>query len=226
MPKRIKVLVADDHAVVRAGLRLLLSADPALRIAGEAETGRSAVRLARKLHPDVVLLDLAMPDTNGVQASGEIRRRFPNAKVLVLSAYQDDETIQRAIEAGACGYLTKHSAAKELLTAIHRVSEGKCYFSAEIGGLLKGQKKRARRNGGWWSGAEMLTQREREVLGLIAGGHPNKEIAFTLHLSVKTVEKHRQSAMNKLDLHEIAGLTRYAVAHGLLGPGVFANPLQ
>lgn len=215
MAKCIKVLIAEDHEIVRAGLKLLISADPELEIAGETNNGPAAVRLAQKLRPDVVLMDLAMPKGNGLDASRDISRNVPAAKILVLSAYQDEELVQRVIEAGASGYMTKRSAADELLSAIRQVGQGKFYCSPSIAGRLKARAKTT-------SGRVMvskppsLTNREQEVLELIARGQPNKQIAGNLGVSIKTVEKHRQAVMDKLGIHDIAGLTRYALDKGML----------
>jgi DNA-binding NarL/FixJ family response regulator len=202
--------------VVREGLKILISSDPGLHITGEANSGQSAVRMARKLQPDVVLMDLAMPKGNGLEATREICRELPKSKVLVLSAYQDEETVQKVIEAGVAGYLTKHSAADELLTAIRAVGNGNAYYSPKIAGKLKERQRMSFRNGRVNGARRELTRREREVLVLIARGQPNKEIAFNLKLSIKTVEKHRQAAMDKLNIHDIAGLTRYAMEKGMV----------
>jgi DNA-binding NarL/FixJ family response regulator len=210
MGKNIKVLIAEDHDVVREGLKILISADSGIEIAGEANNGAVAVRLACKLQPDVVLMDLAMPKVNGLQATREIRQKVPHSKVLVLSAYKDEETLQRVLAAGVSGYITKHSAAEELLTAIRELSKGNSYFSPVVSGKTKIRQRRSMPR-------PKLTRRESEVLRLIARGQPNKEIAYTLGISIKTIEKHRQAVMDKLDLHDIASLTRYAMAKGLVG---------
>jgi len=215
MAKTIKVLIAEDHDVVRQGLKILISADRGIEIAGEASNGAAAVRLARKLQPDVVLMDLAMPKVNGLEATREIREQAPQSKVLVLSAYKDDETLQRVLAAGVAGYVSKHSAADELLTAIRELGKGNCYFSPAVCARGKFRPKQSLQNGRFI--VAKLTQRELEVLRLIARGQPNKEIAYTLGISIKTIEKHRQAVMDKLDLHDIASLTRYAMAKGLVG---------
>jgi DNA-binding NarL/FixJ family response regulator len=218
MPKSLKVLIAEDHEVVREGLKILISADPSMEVAGEAETGQMALRLAKQLRPDVIVMDLAMPRGNGLDAAREIRREVPGSKVLVLSAYKDEETVRRVLDAGASGYMTKHSAAEELLTAIREVGNGNSYYSSQIAGKLRARQRQFLPAGQTIAKAPHLTPREHEVLVLIARGQPNKEIAFTLGVSIKTVEKHRQSVMDKLDIHDIAGLTRYAVSKGLVGP--------
>lgn len=214
MVKNIKVLIAEDHDVVREGLKILIAADSGMEIAGEARNGEAAVRLAKKLRPDVVLMDLSMPCGNGLDASRNICRNVPGAKVLVLSAYQDEDTIQQVLDAGVAGYMTKHSAADELLTAIREVGNGRAYYSPKIAGKIKTRQEHSPAKGRF-AGSATLTPREQEVLKMIAQGHPNKEIAFSLGLSIKTVEKHRQAAMDKLNIHEVAGLTRYALAKGL-----------
>ena len=216
MAKNIKVLIAEDHDVVRAGLKVLISSDAGIEITGEANNGATAVRLARKLKPDIVLMDLAMPKVNGLEATREIRQKSPRSKVLVLSAYKDDETFQRVLDAGVSGYVSKHSAAEELLMAIRELGKGNSYFSPGLTARAKVRQGQALQQEGHFSNAK-LTKRESEVLGLIALGQPNKEIAYTLGVSIKTVEKHRQAVMDKLDVHDIAGLTRYAMAKGLVG---------
>lgn len=218
MARNLKILIAEDHDVVREGLKILISSDPTLEIAGEANTGSAAVRLAKKLQPDVVLMDLAMPKGNGLEASRDICRDVPNSRVLVLSAYQDDDLVQRVFESGVAGYLTKHSAADELLSAIRQVGEGKQYCSPKIARRLKARQRTFFEHGRVAAGPPRLTPRERQVLGLIAQGHPNKSIAFTLRLSIKTVEKHRQAVMDKLDIHDVAGLTRFALDQEMLRP--------
>jgi DNA-binding NarL/FixJ family response regulator len=216
MAKNIKVLIAEDHDVVREGLKLLISADPQMEVAGEASNGQAAVRLAKKVRPNVILMDLAMPKCNGLDAARDICRWLPDSKVLVLSAYQDEETVQRVLGVGVAGYLTKHSAADELLAAIREVGQGKPYYSPRIAGRMRARQRQAFARGRGVTTGVRLTQREQEVLRLIACGKPNKEIAFNLGLSIKTIEKHRQAAMDKLNIHDIAGLTRYALAKGLV----------
>jgi DNA-binding NarL/FixJ family response regulator len=212
MARKIRVLIADDHAVIREGLRVLLSTDPGVEVAGEAGNGDAAVKLARRLHPDVVVMDVAMPRLNGLDATQSILRDRPQSKVLVLSAYNDEESVRRMLSAGAAGYLTKHSAASELLQAIREVVRGNAFFSPRVAKQLRQQSRQAFMTGRSLGTPRRLTGRESQVLRLIASGLGNKQIAGDLKLSVKTVEKHRQAVMLKLDLHDVAALTRYAVA--------------
>jgi DNA-binding NarL/FixJ family response regulator len=212
----ISVLLVDDHHIVRAGLKALLACESELAVVGEAQSGREAVRLAAQLRPDVVLMDLAMPLLNGWEATRQILREAPKAKVIVLSSYHSTEHVQQAIAAGAAAYLLKQSAAADLVKAIWEVKRGNAYFSAEVAQKLREQSCR------WQSGspapkpAVELTVREAEVLQLIAEGFANKQIASELGLSTKTVEKHRQQVMNKLNIHDTARLVRHAVACGII----------
>lgn len=216
--KRITVLLADDHTVVRQGLRALLSAEDDIEVVGEAENGRQAVNLARATPPDVVVMDVAMPMLNGAGATRQILKLVPTAKVLVLTSYGDDESLQQLMEAGAAGYLLKQSAANDLLKAIREVQRGNAFFSPVIARRLRDRCREAFTSGhGEWKSRE-LTTREAEVLQLIAEGHSNKQIAGELGISIKTVEKHRQQVMNKLNIHDVAGLTRYAIAKAMVEP--------
>ena len=215
--QKIKVLLADDHTVVRQGLRSLLAAEEDIEIVGEAESGRQAVQMAKKLLPDVIVMDIAMPLLNGLEATRQITKELPSSKVLILSSYNDDEYVQQLTEAGAVGYLIKQSAANELLKAIRETQKGNAYFSPSISRRLLERYRQA-----FISGqpvrktAEHLTSREAEVLQLIAEGKANKQMAGELCISIKTVEKHRQQLMNKLNIHDVAGLTRYALAKGII----------
>lgn len=215
--KTIRVLVVDDHAIVRAGLRALLEAAGDMHVVGEADNGQQAVVETERLRPDVVLLDLAMPRLNGVSAARQMALRVPAARVLVLSSYSDGQRLREAVEAGVAGYLLKSAAADELLEAVRETDRGGAFFSPTIlhrlsnecwGGPPEGRRPATR--------AAALTERQAEVLQLIAEGYGCKEIATLLLLSKKTVEKHRQSLMHKLNLHKIAALTRYAVCNGII----------
>ena len=212
--KRIGILLADDHAVVRQGLRALLQAEGDIVVVGEAENGRQAVALAKKTLPDVVVMDVAMPGMNGLEATRQIVRNVPSSKVLVLTSYGDSDYVSQLLEAGATGYLVKQTAAADLLKAIREVHRGKTFFSPSVAKRLRQQEHEAFSGGQTASRMSRLTSREAEVLQLVAEGFANKQIAAELAISIKTVEKHRQQAMNKLNIHDIAGLTRYAIAKG------------
>jgi DNA-binding NarL/FixJ family response regulator len=217
--KKIAVLLVDDHAVVRQGLRALLQAEGDIAVVGEAENGREAVILAKKHLPDVVVMDLAMPGMNGLEATRQIIRNVPSAKVLVLTSYGDDDYVTQLMDAGATGYLLKQTAAADLLKAIREVRGGHAFFSPVIAKRLRQQERDATAGGQAGARLGKLTSREAEVLQLVAEGFANKQIAAELDISIKTVEKHRQQAMNKLNIHDIAGLTRYAMAKGWVEGG-------
>ena len=217
--KQITVLLAEDHLIVREGLRKLLAIESDLEVVGEAETGRQAVALAKKLRPAVVVMDIAMPLLNGLEATRQIRHAIPGTKVLILSAHSDDAYVEQAIAFGAVGFLLKQTSAHNLSKAIREVCSGKTFFSPEVAKRLhdpktpvgsKPHRKRVAR----------LSLRELEVLQLIAEGEPNKQVADELSISIKTVEKHRQSLMQKLNLHDVAGLTRYAIGAGIIESSV------
>jgi len=212
--KRITVLLAEDHTVVRQGLRLILNTAEDIQVVGEAENGRQAVTLVKSLRPDVALLDIAMPLLNGLEAAKQLRQDAPNTKVLILSSYDDDRFIEQSVEGGATGYLLKQSAANDLIKAIQEVNKGRTFYSPAI---QKRLNARVLGRNGQHKAMDKLSRREAEVLQLIAEGFANKQIADELKISVKTVEKHRQSMMNKLNIHEVAGLTRYAYTRGLVG---------
>jgi len=215
--EKIKVLLVDDHTVVRQGLRVLLEAEQDIAIVAEAETGRQAVQLARKHSPDVIVMDIAMPNLNGLEATRQILKETPNAKVLVLSSYGDDEYVHQLTEAGAAGYLLKQTAATDLIKAIREARKGNAFFSPSISKRLLDHYREAFLRGvPVKKRTDLLTSRESEVLQLIAEGKPNKQIASDLCISIKTVEKHRQQLMNKLNIHEVAGLTRYAISKGVI----------
>lgn len=219
--QKITVLLADDHTVVRQGLRALLQAEANIEVVGEAENGRQAVQMTAKLMPDVVVMDIAMPLLNGLEATRQISRENPNTKVLILSSYNDDEYVHQLTEAGACGYLVKQTAANDLVKAIGEAKRGNAFFSPSISKRLLDHYREAFIKGTPVSkNGDLLTSRESEVLQLIAEGKANKQIAAELCISIKTVEKHRQQVMNKLHIHEIAGLTRYAISKGIIESNV------
>lgn len=213
----IKVLVVDDHPVFREGLKLLLNATGDIQVIGEADDGRQAVQMAQRLRPDVILLDIAMPILNGMEASRQILRELPTARVLILSSYREDDFVQTALNNGVAGYVAKQSATREVVDAIRAVHAKNSYFSAGIAKRLNNVVRSRFQTGktATWE-APHLTSRETETLQLIAEGNGNKQIAAVLGISVKTVEKHRQQLMEKLNLHDIAGLTRYAISRGMV----------
>ena len=214
---KIKVLLADDHTVVREGLRLILESADDIQVVGEVDNGRQAVQVAKRVMPDVIVLDVVMPLLNGVEATRQLLKEVPSAKILVLSSYCDDDRVQQLIEAGATGYLVKQSAANDLLAAIRETYKGNAFFSPCISKRLLDQCREVLARGGTIvRKGPRLTSREAEVLQLIAEGYANKQIADELHISIKTVEKHRQQVMHKLNIHEVASLTRYAVAQGII----------
>ena len=222
--RKISVLLVDDHTVVRQGLRALLSAEEDIEVQGEAENGRQAVVLAKKLTPDVIVMDVAMPLLNGLEATRQILKAVPTTKVLVLTSYGDDDCVAQMMDAGASGYLIKQTAANDLLKAIREVQRGNAYFSPAIARRLRDQCREAFTTGQSPRKATELTSREGEVLQLIAEGFSNKQIAAELTISIKTVEKHRQQVMNKLNIHDVAGLTRYAISKGMIERTVPAIP--
>jgi DNA-binding NarL/FixJ family response regulator len=213
-------MLADDHTVVRQGLRVLLEAESDIAVVGEAETGRQAVGLARELLPDVIVMDIAMPLLNGLEATRQILKETPSCKVVVLSSYSDDEYVHQLTEAGAAGYLLKQSAAADLVKAIREANNGNAFFSPEISRrLVDHYQKALLKSAPVRKPTDLLTSREAEVLQLIAEGKANKQIAAELDLSIKTVEKHRQRLMDKLNIHNAAGLTRYAISKGIIETG-------
>jgi DNA-binding NarL/FixJ family response regulator len=211
----IKLLLADDHAIARAGLRALLAAAEDMCVLGEAENGLQAVREAERLRPDVVLMDLAMPLLNGVEAARQIAAKAPAVRVLVLSSYHDEPHVRQALRAGVAGYLMKESAADDLLEAIRETSSGGAFFSPPLLNYLLQEWQGGPPEGRAAATMEAsLTRRQAEVLQLIAEGFGTKQIADILSLSQKTIERHRQFLRNKLNLHNIASMTRYAVSSG------------
>jgi DNA-binding NarL/FixJ family response regulator len=218
--EKIRVLLVDDHTIVRQGLRVLLDAEPDIAVVGEAETGRQAVQLTKKLLPEVVVMDIAMPALNGLEATRQIIKDAPGVKVLALSSYSDDEYVHQLTEAGAAGYLLKQTASADLIKAVREAKKGNAFFSPTISKRLVESYREAFLNGRpVKKQGTVLTSRESEVLQLIAEGLANKQIAAELCISIKTVEKHRQQVMNKLNIHDIAGLTRYAISKGVIEGG-------
>jgi DNA-binding NarL/FixJ family response regulator len=219
--KRITVLLAEDHDIVREGLRKLLEAESDIEVGGEAATGRQAVERTKKLRPAVVVMDIAMPLLNGLEATRQIRLAVRDTKVLILSAHSDDAYVEQVTALGAAGYLIKQTSAHFLSKAIREVQKGNTFFSPSIAKQLHNHyQKSPDRAGLLKKKGDRLSSREVEVLQLIAEGQANKQVATELGISVKTVEKHRQRLMEKLNVHETAGLTRYAIAAGIIESSV------
>ncbi len=211
----LRLLIADDHTLVRQGLRRILEGQPGWEVVAETGDGREAVRLAAELKPDVVLLDIAMPHLNGVEAMQQIERRVPGVRVLVLSMYSDEAYVTRAIRAGASGYLLKDSADTDLIKGITAVAQGKSFFSPAAARVIVDNYARPAATG-VADRFDSLSEREREVFQLVAEGYSNKEVAEFLHISPATVETHRAHVMEKLDLHSTAELVLCAVRRGIV----------
>lgn len=214
----IRVLLVDDHVVLRAGLRMLLSADPEITIVGEAENGVQGVQLAHELRPDVVLMDISMPDMNGIEATRRIKERTPEVAVLALTMHEDDQYFFEMLAAGASGYVPKRAAPNDLISAIHAVRDGGMFLFPSVARALVNDylQKREPPGGATPPRIDELTDREREVLTLIAEGRNNQDIADALVISVKTVSRHRENIMSKLNLHTRVDLVRYAIEKGLI----------
>src|SRR5438874_10134747 len=215
--KSITVLLAEDHQIVREGFRSLLKDERDIEVVGEAETGRQAVQLTRKLRPAVVVMDIAMPLLNGLEATRQIRKDFPDTRVLILSAHSDDAYVEQVTALGAAGFLLKQTSSHILATAIREVQKGNTFYSPAISRRLQDPSQKSMdRAGNVRKKNNRLSSREVEVLQLIAEGKPNKQVAAELGVSFKTVDKHRQHLMSKLNIHDVAGLTRYAIAEGII----------
>lgn len=213
MKNRIKLLIVDDHPVVRRGISMCLSHHEQLEVVGEAADGREAIRRARELQPDIALMDIDMPQMNGLAVAEVLHREMPKLKVLILSMHGNTEYVLRILQSGARGFVLKEAPAEELVRAIETVNNGDAYFSPDVARVALNKFVQGKNNGG---DEAQLTNREREVLTFIADGFSNKEIAAQLGVGVRTVETHRERIMKKLDIHTIAGLTRYALAKGLV----------
>jgi DNA-binding NarL/FixJ family response regulator len=219
--KQITVLLADDHTIVREGFRKMLDLEDDLKVVGEAQDGRQAVAMAKKLRPDVVLMDIAMPLLNGLEATRQVLKAVPGAKVVILSAHSDDAYVSNATESGAVGFLLKQTSAHDVCRAIKEVQKGKTFFSPSIARHFDRLHSQVPgRIGAINQKLAKLTSREMEVLQLIAEGKANKETAAELSIGMKTVEKHREHLMQKLDIHDTAGLTRYAISAGIIESSV------
>lgn len=212
-----KVLLADDHAILRDGLRMVLDAQPGISVVGEAEDGRQALDMVEELHPDVVVMDIAMPNMNGLEATRQIKRRFPDVKVVILTMHENQQYLVQIVKAGATACVLKRSAGTELVTAVKAAARGESYFSPSIASMLL-EDYRVLLDHGASTEEEVLTEREREVLQLVAEGRTNQEIAELLTLSIKTVQTHRAHIMEKLGAHDRTDLVKYAISKGMIVP--------
>jgi len=215
---KIRILLADDHTLVRKGIRSLLDAEEDIEVIGEAINGRDAVEQATRLHPDIVLMDITMPQLNGLEASRQILKASPQTKIIILSMYTNEEYIFQSLRVGVAGYLIKEAVVEELIFAIRSVYQGGSFLSPSVSGLVIDEFRRQSISESQIDPYETLTDREREVLHLIAEGKSNREISDVLCLTVKTVEVHRSRLMEKLGIHGVADLTRYAIRKGLISP--------
>jgi two-component system response regulator NreC len=214
--KKLRILLADDHIVMRTGLRALLERQPNLEVVGESENGRETVALAASLRPDVVVMDVGMPVLNGIEATQMIVTQCPTIAVVILSMHADESYVMRALKAGARGYLLKDSAAADLIGAIQAISQGKSFFSPKVSRILAEDYVRVLKQKGAVDTYDLLTSREREILQLLAEGKSNKEVATALNISPYTVETHRSHILQKLNLHNSAELVLYAVRKGII----------
>jgi DNA-binding NarL/FixJ family response regulator len=219
--KRITVLLAEDHMIVREGFRKMLELEDDLEVVGEAQDGRQAVALVKKLRPAVVLMDIAMPLLNGLEATRQVLKAVPATKVLILSAHSDDAYVEEATNSGAMGFLLKQTSSHVVCEAIREVQKGNTFFSPSVARRLHQRDGKSPDRAGMPQARNTrLSSREVEVLQLVAEGKANKETAAELGISVKTVEKHREKLMNKLNIHDTAGLTRYAISTGIIESSV------
>jgi two-component system response regulator NreC len=214
--EKILVLIVDDHTILRAGLRMLLNAHPDIEVVGEASDGNQAVVSAQRLQPDVILMDIAMPECNGIEATRQIKRLMPETRVLVLTMHENEEYLFQVLRAGASGYILKEAADTELVTAIRVVYSGRFYLSPSAQSIMVGDYLQRVRTGEERDSYGALTEREREILKLVAEGYTNNQIAERLTISPKTVDTHRTHIMDKLNLHSRAELVKYAIRRGLL----------
>jgi len=228
MKTPITVILADDHTIVRQGLRALLNVESDIQVIAEAENGRETVEIAAKLSPDVLVMDIAMPLLNGLEATRQILKSSPKTKILILTAHGDDAYVTQAMSLGARGFLVKQTAAHVLPEAIRQVHRGSVFFSPAISQRLIQNQQNSQQSGKPKTAVAIvkLTSRETEILQLVAEGLANKQSAAELNISIKTVEKHRQSLMQKLNIHDTAGLTRYAISVGIIESSVQVTILE
>lgn len=214
--QKIRVLLADDHTILRAGLRMMLDAQPDIEVVGEASDGRQALAEAQRLQPDVVLMDITMPEMNGIEATRQVKRALDSTRVLILTMHENEEYLFQVLRAGASGYILKEAASTELISAIRIVWAGRFYMSPSAQSMMVGDYLQRVRSGEERDSYSALTEREREILKLVAEGHTNNQIAERLFISPKTVDTHRTHIMDKLNLHSRAELVKYAMRRGLL----------
>jgi len=214
--KRVRTVLADDHTLMRAGLRMMLESMEEIEVVGEAEDGRALLALAEQLQPGLILMDIAMPGLNGLEATASLTKSRPETKIVILSMHQNEAYVRRALRSGAVGYLLKDSAPVELSLALKAVLRGETYLSPAVSrGVMSDYVQRLRADD---QPSDALSPRQREVLQLLAEGYSNKEIARRLDISVNTVDTHRSQLMKQLDIHEVTGLVRYAMRNGLISP--------
>ena len=214
--RKIRIVLADDHKLMRSGLRVLLEQQQDFAVVGEASDGREAVSLVSSQKPDVLVMDIGMPNLNGIEAAAQITQNHPEISIVMLSMHSDESYVLRALKAGAKGYLLKDSAETDLIRAVHSVAEGKSFFSPAVSKVLLDDYVRKLKRSGTEDPYDLLTPREREVLQLVAEGKSNKDVAQLLNLSVYTVETHRSNIMEKLNLHGVPELILYAVRKGII----------
>lgn len=213
---KIHILLADDHTILRAGLKMMLNAQPDMEVVGEAQDGRQVLQEVQRLQPDIILMDITMPDMNGIEATRQIKKLVPEVKVLVLTMHENEEYVFQALRAGASGYMLKEAADTELITALHVIRSGQFYLSPTAQSVMVGDYLQRVRSGEEKDSYSSLTEREREILKLVAEGYTNNQIAERLVISPKTVDTHRTHVMDKLNLHSRAELVKYAMRRGLL----------
>lgn len=212
----IHILLADDHTILRAGLKMMLNAQPDMEVVGEAQDGRQALHEAQRLHPDIILMDITMPDMNGIEATRQVKKLLPEVKVLILTMHENEEYVFQALRAGASGYMLKEAADTDLINALHVIQSGNFYLSPAAQSVMVGDYLQRVRAGEEKDSYSSLTEREREILKLVAEGFTNNQIAERLVISPKTVDTHRTHIMDKLNLHSRAELVKYAMRRGLL----------
>ena len=216
MPRKIRVLIADDHELVREGIRLILESQPDMEVLGEAANGREVLEKARELRPDIVLMDIGMPEMNGLEATRQIKRSLPDAQILALTVHESGDYFFRMLAAGAAGYVLKGAPSSDLLSALRAASRGEVHLHPSLTTRLVGDYVRRLRRGEAGDSYDTLTEREKDVLMLLAEGHTNQEIATQLVISPSTVETHRTHIMEKLGLRNRTDLVKYAIRHGLI----------